>query len=134
MGTTVEYDQAPPGLNHQALLVGKIVRQTFFLIDSVQIIAQSNSGVFRFAVRDKPDAITDLIDTAHVLYVCIVLVQDAAPDTDICEFSFLDAEAVFTAPSSYNQVLFVEKSRFSALHISVRRASVMDISLHQVLK
>ena len=36
--------------------------------------------------------------------------------------------------SSYNQVLFVEKSRFSALHISVRRTSVMDISLHQVLK
>jgi hypothetical protein len=36
--------------------------------------------------------------------------------------------------SSYNQVVFVENPRFSTWYISVRRASAMDISEHQVLK
>ncbi len=36
--------------------------------------------------------------------------------------------------SSYNQVVFVENPRFFPWYISVRRVSVMDISMHQVLK
>jgi len=36
--------------------------------------------------------------------------------------------------SSHNQVVFVENPRFFTWYISVRRASVMDISKHQVLK
>ena len=37
-------------------------------------------------------------------------------------------------PSSYNQVVFIENPKFFTWYISVRRASVMDISLHQVPK
>lgn len=51
----------------------------------------------------------------------------------VTRFVFLLTDHISTT-SSYNQVVFVENPRFSTWYISVRRASAMDISEHQVLK
>lgn len=39
MGTAVEHDQPPACFDHQALLMGKLIRQALFPIDCVEIIA-----------------------------------------------------------------------------------------------
>ena len=54
-------------------------------------------------MRDQIDAVTDLIDTAHIPYTCAISVQGPAPDADITKLSFIDTEKVLTASLSHQK-------------------------------
>ena len=96
MGAAVKDDQPFFGFDNQALLMGKIIRAAILAADSIQIVAQRYGRVIRFAMRNKPEAVRNLIDSVDILNTRFMLLQDAALDADVVQSAVLDAKAVFT--------------------------------------
>ena len=67
MGAAVENHEPVLRFNDQALFMGKTIRTAFSAMNSIQIVAERYGRIVRPEMRNQPDTIRNLMNTAYIL-------------------------------------------------------------------